>query len=298
MAPPSESPQIDESLARRLVASQFPAWANLPIAPVPRQGHDNGTFRLGNEMSVRLPRAAAYAAHMTVEYCWLPRLAPHLPVPIPEPLAIGNPEHDYPWQWLINRWIDGTEADAVALGNPVMFAREVAYFLASLHEIDAAGAPRPGIENFFRGAHLSVYDSEVRNCIRVLEERIDVQATTTVWDQALQSEWDRPPVWTHGDVAAGNLLVKEGRLCGVIDFGQLAAGDPACDIAIAWTLLSGRSREVFRDELVGIDDATWIRGRGWAVWKALVTLCGDEAHGANSRANAKLVIEDVLAYTP
>ncbi|HUF73211.1 MAG TPA: aminoglycoside phosphotransferase family protein [Gammaproteobacteria bacterium] len=283
---------IDADLVRRLVSNQFPRWAKLPLRAVEPQGHDNRTFRLGDDKSVRLPSAPAYAPHVVVEYRWLSALAPRLPVQIPEPLALGQPDQDFPWHWLINRWLDGNSAEESPIDDLVRFASDLAGLLRALQGVDAACAPEPDADNFFRGAHLSVYDSETINCIGRLEGVIDAKAAAAVWRQAVESEWNGPPVWVHGDIAAPNLLVTNGRLSGVIDFGQLAAGDPACDLAIAWTFLSGKSREVFRDEL-NLDGATWMRGRGWALWKALLTLDTHRDYGA-ARAPVKRVIHEIL----
>jgi aminoglycoside phosphotransferase (APT) family kinase protein len=155
-------------------------------------------------------------------------------------------------------------------------------------------APRPGRHNFYRGGELSVYDSETRDCVRDLEDRVDPTAASSVWESALKARWHPPPLWIHGDVAEGNLLVEGGKLCAVIDFGQLAAGDPSCDLAIAWTLFSGASRETFRTRL-DVDAGAWARGRGWALWKALLELRAHRDSSSPKAARAKRIIEDVVA---
>jgi aminoglycoside phosphotransferase (APT) family kinase protein len=207
---------------------------------------------------------------------------------------MGDPGHDYPWNWSINRWLDGEDAAAHAVDDLVLFARDLAGFLKSMQVVDTRGGPIPSADNFFRGGHLSVYDAEVTNCIDRLGKTIDGGAATELWGRAVSSAWDRAPVWVHGDIAAANLLVNSRRLCGVIDFGQLAVGDPACDVTIAWTFLHGKSRRAFRDQL-DLGDATWIRGRGWALWKALVTLDGHRASHSKIRVSAKRVIGEILA---
>jgi aminoglycoside phosphotransferase (APT) family kinase protein len=263
--------KIDAALVTRLIARQFPRWADLPVRPVDAGGWDNRTFRLGDDMSVRLPSAAAYAAQVDKEQVWLPRLAPQLPLPIPRPLARGTPDLDYPWQWSVYEWIDGECATLEGIADLGAFAIDLGSFIAALQRSDTAGAPAPGTHNFWRGGPLSVYDTETRQAIAALAGRIDVVTATRTWGAALAAAWRGPPVWVHGDVAAGNLLVRDGGLAAVIDFGCAAVGDPACDTVIAWTFLSGASRRAFRSTL-GIDDATWARGRGWALWKALITL--------------------------
>ncbi len=253
-----DSLQIDVALVKCLIAEQFPKWADLAVEPVTIDGHDNRTFRLGDEMSIRVPAAEQYAAHLQTEQAWLPKLAPHLPLPVPTPLAMGEPTSQLPWQWSINRWLKGETAAAHRIDDLTQFAQDLATFLTKLRAIDASGAPAPGPDNFFRGGELSVYDNETRECINELHDRVDVRAASAVWDSALETTWLGAPVWIHGDVAAGNLLVERGKLSGVIDFGQLAAGDPACDVTIAWTLFTEESREAFRRE-ISVDEATWTR---------------------------------------
>src|SRR5687768_6543155 len=285
---------INIVLVRRLVAAQFPQWADLPIRPVQPGGWDNRTFHLGEEMSVRLPSAQAYAAQVEKEHRWLPRLAPLLPLPIPVPLAMGVPAEGYPWHWSVYRWLDGEIATMGRIGDLRQFATALAQFLAALQRIDPTGGPPPGPHCFYRGGPLTVYDAESRQAIAALEGQIDADAARTVWEAALGATWHGPPVWVHGDVAAGNLLVKRGRLSAVIDFGCSAVDDPACDLTIAWTLLSGESREAFRAG-VPVDGSAWARGRGWALWKGLITLA-EYIHTDPLKAKeARRVIDEVLA---
>jgi aminoglycoside phosphotransferase (APT) family kinase protein len=264
---------IDEQLVRGLLATQFPQWADLPIKPVEFSGWDNRTFHLGDHMTVRLPSQEAYAAQVKNEQCWLPKLAPFLPVPIPTPLAMGRPTEDYPWPWSVYQWIDGQTASLERIADLKQFAKQVAEFLVAFQKIDTTGGPVAGAQNFYRGGPLSIYDAQAREAIAILADELDVKAVNAIWDQALSSIWDKPPVWVHGDIAVGNLLVDQGQLCAVIDFGQLAIGDPACDLAIAWTFFDDESRAVFRSVL-GLDAATWMRARGWVLWKALIVLAG------------------------
>ena len=290
---PVHKVNIDATLVSRLIAVQFPQWADLSVEPVETSGWDNRTFRLGETMSVRLPSAEGYAAQVAKEQRWLPRLAPLLPLPIPRPLALGRPAEGYPWPWSVYRWLEGENATLKRIDDPSAFATALARFLIALQKIDSAGGPPPGPHNFFRGGPLSVYDAETRNALTALEGEIDVAAATEVWDAALNATWHGSPVWVHGDVAAGNLLVRGGRLSAVIDFGCLGVGDPACDLVIAWTLLSGKSREALRGAL-SVDRATWARGRGWALWKALVTLAEYQTTHP-LEAEAWRVVADVLA---
>lgn len=285
---------IDVNLVRRLIAGQFPQWAGLPLRAVMPGGSDNFTFRLGEHMSVRLPSAAAYVAQVDKEHRWLPHLAPHLPVPIPVPLAQGAPlEGDYPWPWSIYGWLDGEPATAELIDDPMAFARSLAGFLDALHRIDARDGPPAGRHSFHRGGRLSVYDAQTRTALSAVAGRIDMAAAEEIWTAALSSQWRGSPLWVHGDMARGNLLVKDGALYAVIDFGCLAVGDPACDLVVAWTLLSGASREAFRAALP-LDGDTWSRARGWALWKALVTVTG-ENRNQRETGQAWQVIEEVLA---
>jgi aminoglycoside phosphotransferase (APT) family kinase protein len=288
------SVHLDVALVRQLIADQFPQWADLGIRPVETDGHDNRTFRLGDEMSVRMPSAERYAAHVEIEQEWLPKLGAELPLPIPIPVGRGKPGREYPWAWSVNRWVPGETASIDRIVDMNEFATDLADFLTALQSIDSMRAPRPGRHNFFRGGGLSVYDPETRDCIGDLEDRVDSVAASSVWESALEARLDTPPVWIHGDVAEGNLLVEGGKLCAVIDFGQLAAGDSSCDLAIAWTLFSGPSRETFRTRLAAGAGA-WARGRGWALWKALLELRAHRERSSPRAARAKRIIGDVLA---
>ncbi len=261
---------ISADLVRRLLADQFPQWAELPIAPVKIDGWDNRTYRLGDELTARLPTHAAYEAAVPKEHRWLPILAPRLPVAIPEAVAKGEPGQGYPHQWAIRRWIDGSTASVEAIFDLDEFARDVAEFILALQRCDATGGPLADAHSFYRGAPVSHYHSETVEALASLKNRIDADLAREVWDAALASSWDRPPVWFHGDIAYGNLLVQDGRLSAVIDFGTAGVGDPACDLVIAYNFFSGSSREAFRDA-VQQDADTWARARGWTLWRALIT---------------------------
>jgi aminoglycoside phosphotransferase (APT) family kinase protein len=286
--------KIDVALVRRLVAAQFQEWADLPIRPVASGGWDNRTFHLGERMSVRLPSAAPYALQVAKEHRWLPKLAPLLPLPIPVPLAMGYPAEGFPWHWSVYRWLEGEPATVERIADLSEFAATLAQFLIALQRIDATGGPPPGQHNFFRGGPLAIYDGESRQAIATLGGRIDAGAVTAVWQAALAATWQGSPVWVHGDVSAGNLLVRNGRLGAVIDFGSSAVGDPACDLAIAWTLLEGESRDAFRAALP-LDRATWARGRGWTLWKGLITLAEQLNTDLLEADKARRVIDAVLA---
>lgn len=288
------APQIDAGLVRRLVASQFPHWRDLPIRPVIPGGWDNRTFRLGEAMAVRLPSAARYAAQVEKEQLWLPRLARQAPLPIPAPLAVGAPGEGYPWPWSVNRWLEGAAAEIAPIPDQTQFAADLAGFLTALQRADAAGGPPAGRHSFWRGGPLATYDAETRKALATLGRRIDAAGATQAWEAALAAEWGGAPVWFHGDVAPGNLLVEHGRLAAVIDFGCCGVGDPACDLAIAWTFFEGESRAAFRAALP-LDAATWARGRGWALWKALIVLAALPGANPSGVESCPRIIADVIA---
>ena len=284
---------IDADLVRRLVRSQFPQWGDLPIVPVEVDGWDNRTFHLGDDMTVRLPSAAGYAASVEKEQRFLPLLAPHLPLPIPVPLAKGKPGEGYPFHWSINRWLHGETASLERIADLRVFAADLAGFLVALQSVDARGGPPAGAHSFFRGGSLATYDEETRRSIDALAGRIDGVRARAVWEVALATTWTRDPVWFHGDVAAGNLLVEDGRLVAVIDFGTSGVGDPACDLVIAWTMFSGASRDSFRRALP-LDAGTWARARGWAFWKALITMAAKIETAPAAAEAPRHEIEEVI----
>lgn len=295
-----EKADITPAVAAELVREQFPQWAELPVVPVDADGWDNTTFRLGDELSVRLPSADGYIAQVAKEHRWLPVLAPHLPLRSPEPVAKGRPGCGYPRPWSIYRWIDGEPARPDRIADLSALAARLAGFLVALYSIDAGDGPAAGAHNFFRGGPVSTYDEETREAIDALA--VDAAAATRAWEAALAADWSGPAVWVHGDLAASNLLVVGGELAAVIDFGCSAVGDPACDLVIAWTLFSGASRDAFVATL-DVDDAMWARARGWALWKALRTIrtatrSADADRAARRfgwRVSAGELIDDLLA---
>jgi aminoglycoside phosphotransferase (APT) family kinase protein len=279
--------EIDAKLVQRLVATQFPQWADLPVRAVEPGGWDNRTFRLGDELSVRLPSAEGYVASVEKEQRWLPVLAPQLPLPIPSPVVRGAPGEGYPFPWSVYRWMPGRSVDEAGMEDTVTFAEDLAGFLRALQGADATGGPAAGEHSFYRGADPAHYDAETREAIVRLGTGIDGARATAIWEEGLAATWTGAPVWFHGDVAAGNLLARGGRLSAVIDFGTSGVGDPACDLYIAWTFLRGESRAVFRGAL-GCDDGMWARGRAWTLWKALIML-------RDGMAEARSTYEEILA---
>lgn len=289
----SHRAEIDVQLVRELVAEQFPRWAKLPLKAVDVMGWDNASFRLGDEMVVRLPRAAEYESQILKEQRWLPILGPHLPLAIPKPLALGHAGQAYPWTWAVRAWIDGETASPEAIGDPDRFVAALAGFLNALQGIPTDGGPPAGPQSFHRGGSLDVYDDEVRAATSRLRERVDEGVALGIWEDATRTAWTCRPVWVHGDISTGNLLIRRGELVAVIDFGQLAIGDPACDLAVAWTLFRAPHREAFRAALQP-DPGTWARGRAWALWKALIVTAGLSQTSALETAQAERTLDAVV----
>lgn len=290
---PGMQPKIDEDLVSRLIASQFPLWKALSVRGVAQSGWDNRTFHLGSELLVRLPSQQIYASQVEKEHRWLPVLARLLPLSIPDPIAKGEPGNGYPWRWSIYRWLPGEAASTAAISDMNDFAKSLGQFLTALHRIDTTGGPPPGPHSFDRGGSLSTYDAQTRQAIALLQHKIDTDAATKLWEAALATCWEGSPVWVHGDMSAGNLLVNDGRLSAVIDFGQLTVGDPACDLAIAWTFFNAESRAIFRQTLP-LDPGTWTRGRAWTLWKALIIAAGITETNALQADQSLRIIETVL----
>jgi aminoglycoside phosphotransferase (APT) family kinase protein len=284
----------DPSLVRRLIGAQFPQWADLPVEPVHSAGTDNALYRLGDDKVVRLPRIPSAVGQVEKEHEWLPRLGPLLPLAVPVPLGKGSPGEGYPWHWSVYRWLEGQKAAVEGMADSDHAAKDLARFITALHRIDPTDGPVPGPHNSFRGVPLRTRDSATRAAIDTLRDMVDVRAATAAWEAALQAPaWRGAPVWIHGDLQPGNLLTRNGRLCAVIDFGCLGVGDPACDLAVAWNLLSTRAREGFRRELA-IDEAIWARGRGWALSIGLIALPYYYKTNPSLAAISRYTIDQVL----
>jgi aminoglycoside phosphotransferase (APT) family kinase protein len=269
--PPDGRAGIDAALVKRLVAAQFPQWRDLPVGPVEVDGWDNRTYRVGDTLTARLPTAPGYVPAVAKENEWLPRLAPSLPFAVPPIMGEGVPGEGYPFPWSVRGWLDGETAAPERIDDMAQFALSVAEFILALQRCDTTGGPLAGEHSWYRGASLTYYDEETRRCLAALEGRVDTDGAEAVWEAALAARWHGTPVWFHGDIAPGNLLVADGKLTAVIDFGTSGVGDPACDLVIAWGMFSGESREAFR-RAVGQDEGMWARARGWLLWKCLLTL--------------------------
>lgn len=262
--------EISVEVVRKLIKEQFPELSNLEIKLVEKNGHDNVTFHLGNTMSVRLPSGEEYASQIEKEMIWLPKLKQHISYEIPSPIANGKPSDIYPFPWAINKWIDGEVLSYSNINNLEDIAIGLAKFLKELQSIDASNGPMAGTHNFYRGGLLKVYNDETINALDNLENIFPTKELRKIWEKALETRWDKKPVWIHGDVAVGNLLVKNRKISAVIDFGILGTGDPACDYVMAWTFFDKNSRNIFKQKLM-CDDETWNRAKGWALWKALIS---------------------------
>jgi aminoglycoside phosphotransferase (APT) family kinase protein len=264
--------EIDAALVERLLTAQYPEWARLARSPVESAGTDHALYRLGTDMVVRLPRIPSAVSKVAKEYEWLPRLAPALPLAVPEPLALGAPGAGFPWPWSVYRWLEGETVWASGLLDAERAGERLGRFVAALARIDPAGGPPPGEHNSFRGEPLAGRDRQVRKAIAALAQEVDADAVTAVWQAALEAPvWAGPDRWLHGDLLPTNLLVRDGRLSAVIDFGCLGIGDPGCDLMAAWVALPASGRRRFRGA-TGADDAAWARGRGWALSQALIAI--------------------------
>jgi aminoglycoside phosphotransferase (APT) family kinase protein len=257
--------EVPASLVRALVDRQFPTWAALPLRPVTAFGTDHRLFRLGDDLLVRLPVYAGSADQAISDATWLPRLAPHLPVAVPTPVAVGEPDATYPFAWSVVPWLPGEPLPDSSADRPWL-AKDLAEFVLALRAVDPTGGPRPS--GTARGMPLDP-GWDVEETIAEHGDLIDVDRARAVWQAALDAgPWPGPGVWIHGDLLGGNLLVRDERLSAVIDWGPLKVADPAPDVAPAWTLLEGSARSTFRD-LLAVDDATWARARAWVMLPAL-----------------------------
>jgi aminoglycoside phosphotransferase (APT) family kinase protein len=258
---PTAEIDVDEALVRALLEQQHPDLAPLRLTPL-ANGWDNALFRLGEDLVVRLPRRKLAVPLLYNEQQWLPTLAPHLPLPVPAPVRIGEPGPIYPWPWSICWWLDGEPALTAPLAAPLVAATELGHFLAALHQPAPVDAP----VNLYRGVHLAEREAIVLGAVERLGDAIDGARVRELWAELSAAPiWSGPPLWLHGDVHPGNLLVKDGKLSAVIDFGDLTSGDPATDLAVAWMLFLPEVRPVLRDAVGDVDDATWTRARAWAL---------------------------------
>ncbi|NEC84489.1 aminoglycoside phosphotransferase family protein [Streptomyces sp. SID12501] len=288
----ADEAEIDAPLVQHLIALQFPEWAGLPVERLESAGTENAMFRLGGDLVVRLPRHPGAVGSIEHEQRWLSLLGPRLPVAVPEPLGRGGADEGFPWPWSVYGWLDGRNPAVDALDSPETLARELADFIRALRSVDAGNGPPHA-----RAVPLSARDTETRAALAQSAgaEAVDTVAVTAMWEAALRApEHAGPPVWAHADLSPGNVLVAEGRLSAVIDFGCTGVGDPAVDLIVAWNLLPADVRDTFR-EAVGADDAEWARGRGWALSISLIQLPYYRETNPVLAANSRHVIREILA---
>jgi aminoglycoside phosphotransferase (APT) family kinase protein len=282
---------ITESTVRGLLIRQFPDLADQPLRRVASSGTVNAMFRLGDDLAVRLPIIPGGAAGIEHEAAWLPRLADRLPVRIPAVLGVGVPDEAYPCPWLVLDWLPGECPVPGDEASGHLLAKDLADLVASLRLVDPTNAPAG-----YRGGSLSDLGRPVRQSLRQVTDLVDVETLTRLWDESVSAEpWPGPATWAHCDLLSGNVLVDHGRLVGVLDFGASGVGDPACDLMAAWSILPASARALFRAD-VGLNDATWLRGRGWALAQAVIALpyYRTTNHGmaaASLRALTALVLE-------
>jgi len=259
----AEEVEIDAALVGRLIGDQFPEWVGLSIAPDPT-GTVNAIFRLGQDMVVRLPRIHWWADDLDRELDILPQLSGRLPLLVPEPLGRGRPGGGYPFTWAVYRWIPGQPWEPDQVSDQSRAARDLGEFVASLRSLDPTGPSSR------RGQPLRSQDLQTRDAIAALRDDLDSSVVTALWDDALAvPPWEATPIWLHGDLLPTNVLLDEGgRITAVLDFGLAGVGDPAADMLPAWCVFAREERSTYRDA-VELDEATWLRGRGWALSVAL-----------------------------
>ncbi len=274
--------QVTADDVRRLVAAQHPRWASLPVTPVRESGTDHLLFRLGENLVARMPKVAWAGEHALADARWLPRLAPHVPLTVPAPFAVGEPDDAYPFHWSVVPWVPGAAtADPLDPGaernlDPARAAVDLGGFVTALRAADPTGGPsKTGTS---RGVPLAHLDDDVRRATAESGDRVDGPAVLKAWDRALEAASDLVPgAWLHGDLMPGNLVVDDGRLTAVIDWGTIGVGDPAADLPPAWWLFSGRDRDTFREAAGAgpggdLDDGAWERGRGWTLVQGIIAL--------------------------
>ncbi|WP_405071501.1 aminoglycoside phosphotransferase family protein [Kribbella sp. NBC_01510] len=286
---------IDASLVARLLAEQFPQWAGAPVQVVASSGTDNVTFRVGADLAVRLPRTESAQGQVEKDLTWMPRLSPHLPLAVPEPLALGVPGAGYPFSRGVYRWLEGEPFQLDQLPDPMSAARELAEFVHCLQTVDTTGAPVPPDDPFSRGTPLAPRDTLFREALEELRDEFDTGLVLSAWEASLAADtYDGPPRWIHGDLMPGNVLVADGKLSAVIDFGTARAADPAGDLFAAWYLFEGDSQQAFRDAM-DVDDDTWARARGWVLSLVMIAIPYYRTRDPARVRDAQPFIAEILA---
>lgn len=281
---------IDSALVNTLLEDQCPQWVHLPLRAIPSSGTDHTLFHLGDEFIVRLPRIDWAAASIDKEYEWLPKITTYLTTPIFTPLFKGKPNSIYPWSWLVGKYHNGHSPKAEQADEYALLAQDLANFLNQFHSIPIASGPFSR-----RGVPLSELNEKTQQAMHQLDGEIDIHHVTELWQQCMATlPWQQPPVWVHGDFLPGNILIQNNRLAAVIDFSDLGVGDPACDLVIAWGLMNAKSRNIFRNHLIHMDNHTWMRGKGWALSIALIMLPYYKNSNPTLAQLARRMIEQIL----
>lgn len=281
--------EIDELLVARLIQEQFPKWQKLAIKHVPSAGTDNAVFRLGADKCIRLPRIPESVYHVEREQKFLPLLSTKSSLSIPTILGEGSPGCGYPYPWSVFSWIEGETAYSSCPHNLDKAATDLAQFIGSLWQIDAKCGPKAS-----RSILLNEKDEETKQAFLSLKGEIDTEVLETIWQKCLHApHWGNKPVWFHGDLLPTNLIVRDGSLVAVIDFDLMGVGDPAVDLLPAWSLFDAKSRRVFKDAL-GVDDATWLRGCGWALTVAVSIIPYYRATNPPLTSIARRMVAEIL----
>ena len=289
MVSPAPDIKVDERLVRTLLADQHPDLADLALLEL-GAGWDNTLWRVGDDLLARLPRRAVAATLTVNEQQWLPTLSPTLTLPVPVPIRVGRPSDRYPWSWSIVRWIEGTPADRAAAMVSMVVAEQLGAFLRALHHPAPPSAPH----NPFRGVPLAERAGDFEQRLTALGAEIDERSVRAVWERALAaSDWTGPPAWLHGDLHPANVLVADGILAAVIDFGDICGGDPATDLAAAWMMLPPPMIPLFASAYGGIDADLEDRALGWSVLFGLMLL----AIGLDNRPTYEPIGRRTLAHS-
>ena len=287
--------EINLELVQSLLKEQCPQWAKLELKPILSSGTDNALFRLGDEYVVRIPRIewspGSVSSGINKEYLWLPKLAQHLKIPVSAPVFKGQPNETYPWPWIITKWNEGHNPDFEKENEYEKLAIDLACFLNELHQLNLS---KPGPLSR-RGVPLKSQDKETTQALKALENELNTKPLAYLWEELSSTpSWSHQPVWIHGDLLPGNILIENNRLSAVIDFADVGIGDPACDLIVAWSLLNAHSRAIFRAHLTNIDEHTWKRGQGWALSIALIILPYYKNTNPVLTAVAKRIIDQLL----
>jgi aminoglycoside phosphotransferase (APT) family kinase protein len=263
--------EVVEELAQSLIDSQFPAWSHLPLKKIDSAGTDNSIYRLGKELALRFPVSVSAAEQVAKEHRWLPKLS-SFAAAIPIVVGAGRPTNEYPFPWSVMNWIEGKDAASTIISDWLTMADDLGQFVRKFRGQNTSGAPVAGKHNGFRGTALVNLDQVARNAMNALEDTFDKACLLKIWEQALGVEpWAGSPVWIHGDIHAANIIVRNDGIAGIIDFGLMGIGDPACDLALGWSLLPPRAREIFRTA-ANVDEPTWQRGKGWGLYIGVIAL--------------------------